>query len=94
MFRDVLQPHHKIIKIRYFTARVSASPNNPSKPQRQEIYLRALQCHCKEVEVHFSHFLNHKVQAPLANLGKGPRLVEVIKTEEKGLSSPNSSPPI
>ena len=83
MFRDVLQPHHNIIKIKYFTARVSASPNNPSKPQRQDIYLRALQWHCKEVEVHFGHFLTHKVQAPLANPGKGPRLVEVIKTEEK-----------
>ena len=56
---------------------------NSSEPQRQDIYLRALQWHCKEVEVHFGHFLTHKVQAPLANPGKGPRLVEVIKTEEK-----------
>ena len=55
----------------------------PIQTARQDIYLRALQWHCKEVEVHFGHFLTHKVQAPLANPGKGPRLVEVIKTEEK-----------
>ena len=84
LFRDVLQPHHNILKIKYFTARVSARPNDPSQPQRQDVYLRALQHHCPEVEVYFGHFLTHTVQAPLANPGNGPRMVDVIKTEEKG----------
>jgi len=84
VFRTVLRPHHQILKIKYFTARVSARPNDLSQPQRQDTYLRALGHHCPEVEVFFGHFLSHTVQAPLANPGNGPRMVDIIKTEEKG----------
>ena len=42
LFAKILQPHHEIQKIKYFTARVSATPADPSKPQRQDVYLRAL----------------------------------------------------
>ena len=45
LFRTVLQPHHQILKIKYFTARVSARRNDPSQPQRQDVYLRAIQRH-------------------------------------------------
>ncbi len=84
MFGAILQPHHNIVKIKYFTARVTKRPNNPSKPRRQNVYLRALQHHCGEVELYFGHFQTHKVQAPLVNPGNGPRFVEIFKTEEKG----------
>jgi len=84
LFQTVLQPHHDILKIKYFTARVSATPNDPSKPQRQDVYLRAIQHHRPEVEVYFGHFLSHTVKAPLANPGRGQRTVDIIKTEEKG----------
>ena len=84
LFRDILKPHHNILRIKYFTARVKAHPNDPSKPQRQGVYLRALQHHCPEVEIYFGHFLTHIVPAPLAKPGNGPRLVNIIKTEEKG----------
>ena len=84
LFRDVLKSHHDILKIKYFTARVSARPNDPSEPRRQNAYLRALQHHCPELEVYFGHFLTYKVQAPLAITGNRPRLVNVIRTEEKG----------
>ncbi len=84
LFRAVLQPHHDIGKIKYFTARVSATPNDRSQPLRQNVYLRALQRYRPEVEIHFGHFLSHKVRAPLANPADGRRTVEIIKTEEKG----------
>ena len=84
LFRAILQPHHDIDKVKYFTARVSATPDDPSKPQRQDVYLRALQHYRPEVEVHFGHFLSHKVRAPLANPSGGQRTVEISKTEEKG----------
>ena len=42
--QTVLQSHHEILNIKYFTARVSATRSDPSKPQRQDAYLRALQC--------------------------------------------------
>jgi hypothetical protein len=44
-----LLPKHRIGRIRYFTAIVSARPNDPSGPDRQRIYLRALEsrtCRC------------------------------------------------
>ena len=47
----ILQPHHDIRKVKYFTARVSGTPPDPSKPQRQDVYLRALRRHRPEVEV-------------------------------------------
>lgn len=43
LFDKVLQPRHRILRVKYFTARVSGTPADPSKPQRQDIYLRALQ---------------------------------------------------
>ena len=82
MFGAILQPHHNIVKIKYFTARVTKRPNKPSKPRRQNVYLRALQHHCGEVELYFGHFQTHKVQAPLVNPCNGPRFVEIFKTEE------------
>jgi hypothetical protein len=84
LFRAVLQPHHQIVRIKYFTARVTGTADDPGKPQRQDLYLRALQHHRPEVEVILGHFLSHTVKAPLADPGAGPRLVEVVKTEEKG----------
>ena len=84
LFRTVLQPRHDIRKIKYFTARVSATPDDPSKPQRQDTYLRALRLYRPEVEIHFGHFLSHKVRAPLSKPAGGRRTVEIIKTEEKG----------
>src|SRR5208337_5031768 len=35
-------PRNQINHIRYFTAHVTARPNNPLQPRRQQIYLRAL----------------------------------------------------
>ena len=42
LFERVLQPHHEIAAVKYFTARVSGTPGDPSTPQRQDVYLRAL----------------------------------------------------
>ena len=78
-------PKNQIDKVRYFTARVSARPNDPGQPQRQETYFRALAT-VPEVEIHFSHFLTHEVTMPDAvSWQQGLyKPVRVIKTEEKG----------
>ena len=39
LFAKVLQPHHDILTVKYFTARVSGTPADPSKPQRQDVNL-------------------------------------------------------
>ena len=83
LFQRMLQPRHRILAIKFFTARVSVTPNDPSKPQRQDTYLRALQLYRPGVEVYFGHFLSHNVRLPLATPTARQRTVEVIRTEEK-----------
>ena len=84
LLATVLQLHHDILTVKYFMARVSGTPADPSKPQRQDVYIRALRRYRSEVEVYFGHFLSHKVRAPLAQPTGGQRTAEVIRTEEKG----------
>ena len=67
LFAKILQSHHDILKVKYFTARVSGTPADPSKPQRQDIYLRALRRHRPEVEVYFGHFLSPGSERPSRN---------------------------
>jgi hypothetical protein len=68
-------------KIKYFTARVSARPNDPGIRIRQQTYLRALNT-IPNLQIIEGHFLSHPVKMP--NAKPPPQFVEVIKTEEKG----------
>ena len=79
-----LLPKDSINRIRYFTAKVSARPNDPQLPVRQETYLRALGT-LPTVSVHLGAFYVSTTRAFLANPPTGgPRTVEIVKTEEKG----------
>jgi len=79
-----LLPKNTIHEIKYFTALVSARPNDPSQPQRQQLYLRALAT-LPKVSVHLGHFLVHEVTMPLVVApGQPQQYARVIKTEEKG----------
>lgn len=79
-----LLPKDRVTRIRYFTAMISARPDDPHGPTHQETYLRALRT-LPLVSVHLGHFLTSVVTMPVANPRPGaPRTVRVIKTEEKG----------
>jgi uncharacterized LabA/DUF88 family protein len=79
-----LLPKNQIIKIKYFTAPVTARPNDPDQPNRQQLFFRALHT-IPELEIIFGHFLSHEIMMPLAHPAPGePKHVRVIKTEEKG----------
>jgi uncharacterized LabA/DUF88 family protein len=79
-----LFPRDEIGRIRYFTATVSARPDNPQAPQRQQVYLRAL-ASIPDLSIHYGHYLSHVTRMPLARPRPGgARTVEVVKTEEKG----------
>ena len=81
---EFLLPKNTVSEIKYFTARVSARPNDPDQAVRQQLYLRALQT-VSGVSIHYGHFLSHEVTMPLvAVLGQRQQYVRVIKTEEKG----------
>ena len=79
-----LLPKNPIQSIKYFTALVSARPNDLNAPASQKLYLRALST-IPELSVHFGHFLVHQVTMPLVvPVGDPQQYVKVIKTEEKG----------
>jgi hypothetical protein len=71
-------------QIKYFTALVSARPNEPDQPVRQQLYLRALRT-LPKVSIHFGHFLTHEITMALVVPPRQPtKYAGVIKTEEKG----------
>jgi uncharacterized LabA/DUF88 family protein len=81
---QLLLPKNQILKIKYFTALVTARPGDPDQPNRQQIYLRALKT-IPGLEIIYGHFLEHEVMMPVAGSPMGtPRYIKVIKTEEKG----------
>lgn len=77
-----LFPHDTIVKVKYFTApiKIRAGENDVGKPNRQQIYLRALRT-VQNLEVHEGHFLSHIVTMKNAD---GSGFTKVVKTEEKG----------
>lgn len=81
---QLLLPKHQILRIKYFTARVSGRPGDPDQPRRQQTFLRALGT-IPHLEIIYGHFLTNEVMMPLAERPPGaPRYAKVIKTEEKG----------
>ena len=81
---ELLLPGYSIARIKYFTARVSARKDDPDKPTRQQIYLRALRT-LPDLEIVYGSFLSHDVMLPLAEPSPGgPRFARVTRTEEKG----------
>lgn len=81
---QMLLPKHNLIKIRYYTAKVSARPNDPGQPVRQQTYLRALQT-LPNLEIVYGQFLQSTITMPLAHpQPNGPKFASVLKTEEKG----------
>lgn len=85
---EYLLPEFDLIRVRYFTAIIKALPSaDPSSPQRQQAYLRALRSRPRTT-VHLGNFRIDKRRMPLhpieLNADGSPRLVTVRKTEEKG----------
>ena len=78
----LLFPDDEIIKIKYFTApiKLRTNDNDPDKPNRQQIYLRALRT-LPNLEIIEGIFLSHRISMKLADK-EGYALV--IKSEEKG----------
>lgn len=80
----LLQPQHQIIKIKYFTAKVSAL-GDPQRPTRQDTYLRALKRHIPELDIYYGQFLQHTKKALIAAPPPPPkRWTTVYDIKEKG----------
>lgn len=82
---DNLLPKNQIEFVRYFSATVSARPNDPDQATRQQIYFRALATEPR-LSIHLGHFLTHFVRMPEAAAWRAGKYkpCDVVKTEEKG----------
>ena len=82
-FQRTLPAACDLVKVKYFTARVSPLPNDQDAPARQDAYIRALRTYSRgKVQVIEGHFSTKRVRMPLSN--PPHTTVEVIKSEEKG----------
>jgi hypothetical protein len=71
--------------IRYFTARMGGSEADPHRPQRQEIYIRALRGECTPFSLHEGYFRTDTEWLALAGSPSDtPERVKVRVNREKG----------
>lgn len=87
-FQSLLQPHHQILSIKYFTALVSGKID-ADQPIRQKTYIRALRKYIPEISIYYGQFNSHEKSFPLVKpiktaSGKTIYYATVIKSEEKG----------
>ena len=81
---EVLFPYDAISQVHFFTAPISARPEDPRQPQRQQAYLRALAT-VPGLQTHMGIFRARTKLRPLVTPIAGlPAYVEVRDTEEKG----------
>ncbi len=83
VFVRLLQAHHQITTLKYFTAPVSGK-RDPQQPVRQQTYWRALEAAIPELTIYQGSFLTHPVTWPLEKPIAGQKYATVLKTEEKG----------
>jgi hypothetical protein len=76
-----LLPKNQIVQIKYFTALVSARPNDPDQPNRQLLFLRALRT-LPNLEIIYGHFLEHVVSMRRDPVPGGLKYVDVIKRKK------------
>lgn len=84
LFKRILRPSNEIQAIKYYIARVSARPENPDAPTRQDAYLRALSAHIPELSITYGGFVHKPVSMRLVAPRWGRKYAQVWKSEEKG----------
>ena len=81
---ETLFPDDEIHRICYFTALLTARPDNPGQPLRQLIYLRALGT-LPGLEIYYGDFRSRVKLRRMAEPAPGlPEYVRILDSEEKG----------
>ena len=81
---NLLLPDCQVNRIRYFAAPVNPPPHDTQKGHRQQTYLRAIRT-IPNLSVHLGYFQTNPRRMPLSRPpADGSRMVEVLRTEEKG----------
>lgn len=81
MMCNIILPRHDIRSIKYFTALVKPWPQDPEQPQRQKLYIRALET-LPLVTVVYGHFSFHSQRVWIGTPGNLRREV-VMEPREK-----------
>lgn len=76
---NVLNKHHAIHRIRYFTAMVTGTSDDPQKHIGQGMYLRALGT-LPDTSTHFGRFLVNTKRMPRAESGLAPTWIAFQRT--------------
>ena len=80
----VLGPRHNVARVRYFTARVLATAQDPTGPQRQQVYLDAL-AQDPRISIHEGQFRPRQKTGPIVRPQQWIGQLATISTfEEKG----------
>lgn len=82
-----LFPSKTVNKLKYFSAKVTAVPWDPSAPTRQDFYWRALRTipNLEIIEGNFVSWNRYLPKVPFVYKRNGrPKKVRVLRTEEKG----------
>lgn len=78
----LLNKTNELVLIRYFTARVSNTPDDPGLSVRQDVYLRALKAHIPELTIQLGQFKTERKVKPVVS--PPPPFIEIWHREEKG----------
>ena len=78
-----LLPGHQIVAIRYFSAEIKSDPRDPDKLNRQRLYFRALRT-LPNLDIQLGSFLESVKRMVCFPVTTPPRMVEVLRMEEKG----------
>ena len=81
--KSILQPHHQVVFLKYFTAKVNPKTTDPDIRIREATYFKALETYIPELSITYGHFLETKLLCRPVDPRHG-KLVEVHRTEEKG----------
>ena len=81
LVQTLLEKRHDIVKIKYFTARVKSSPEDPSKPERQLAYWRALKS-VSDIEIIEGCFKKREVRGRLLGPAEGIQKGSIVKIEK------------
>jgi len=60
--KNLLKPYQELVTTKYFTSRVSSTPNDPEKAKRQGEYLEALNT-VQGCEIFYGHYLEKQYAA-------------------------------
>lgn len=87
LLAERLFSQYDVVGVRYFTAKLKPLPDHPQVPQRQQVYLRALET-LDELDIHYGKYIFSKQWLPLHPMERDEagkvRTVRVKRPEEKG----------